>query len=582
MEPQSSDLGRAIAQAAALHRGGHFAQAEQLCRAILRVRPQEPTTLHVLGACLMQRGEYAAAEAALAACVQVQPNQPAVLMNHGIALHALRRFEEALACYSQAATLKSDDGYLAWYRARALAALHRDREALDEYGRAAAVLGQQSQLLTEQLRVANRMLENSPRDRHALAARAVTLANQRHWRKAYEDFGAWIAHFPDDLDAMTGMAGVCLRLDRPGEALAACDAVLQHRPREVGVLGNKAAALAQLGNYVAALRELDAALALDPNDAGLRWNRALYHLVQGRFADAWPDFEWRWKRSSYLQWLRSLPEQLWDGTADLAGKTILLHSEQGFGDAIQFARYAPLLAAQGARVIVGAHAPLRPVLATIDSVSAVIVNGDEMPAVDFHCPLMSLPALLGTNLETIPSDVPYVRSDATLAAQWAQRLGPAKRMRVGLAWAGSPTHEEDARRSIPLSLLEPLLAVPGEFHCLTRDIRDGDSERMQRWGVGFHGHELPSFSETAALIQSMDLVISVDTSIAHLAGALAKPLWLLISDPPEWRWMIGRSDSPWYPTARLFRQRDRGNWAEVIARVRLELTGMVAATPGHR
>ena len=581
MQPQRIDISQAIAQAAALRRGGQFAQAEQLCHAILKARPHEPTTLHLLGACLLQRGEYAGAEAALAACVQAQPDQPAALTSHGIALYALRRFAEALSCYTRALAIRPDDGVLIWYRARALAALGRDPEALAEYDRATALLGQQSQLLTEQQRVADRMLQDSPEDRRALAARAVALADQRRWQREYDAFGSVLARHPGDLDAMTGMAGVCLRLDRPNEALTACEAVLQHRPNDVRVLGNKAAALAQLGNYSAALKELDAALALDPEDAGLHWNRALYRLVQGQFADAWPDFEWRWKRSSYLRWLRSLPEQLWDGEADLLGKTILLHSEQGFGDAIQFARYAPLLAAKGARVIIGAHPPLKSVLATIDSVSEVIVNGEEMPVVDFHCPLVSLPALFGTTLDSIPSQVPYIRTDASLAERWARRLGPAQRMRVGLAWSGSPKHEEDARRSIPPFVLEPLLSVPADFHCLAKEVRDGDIELMQRWGIRFHGEELAGFADTAALTCLMDLVISVDTSIAHLAGALAKPLWLLIANPPEWRWMIDRSDTPWYPSARLFRQHARGDWPEVIARVRQELTAMIGAAPDH-
>ncbi len=577
MQPQRNDLRQAIAQAVALQRAGRSAEAENLCRGILRIQPDEPTALQVLGECLLRRGDFAQAEQLLAACLGARPDQHLALMNHGIALHALGRHAEALARYTSALALKPNDGVLIWYLARALTALGRDREALAAFAQATTLLGAHADLLLEQQRVADRLLKTSPGDRQALVSRANVHAARRQWQLAYDAFASMLARFPDDPTAMTGLAGVCLWLDRPEEAVTRCEAVLQRRPNDVRALGHQATAFAQLGNYEQAVQVLDAALALDGDNAALHWNRALYRLVQGQFANAWADFEWRWERSPHLQWLRTLPEALWDGRTDISGKTILIHSEQGFGDAIQCARYVPLLAEKGARVIIGAHPPLKSLLATIESVGAVIVNGEEMPEVDLHCPIMSLPARFGTTLDSIPSKVPYVRADPTRVQRWCRLLGPKQKMRIGLAWSGSPSHEEDARRSIRLQLLEPLFSLPAEFFCLGKDVRDEERIDMRRLGVRYWGDELHDFAETAALTMQTDLVIAVDTSVAHLAGALAKPLWLLIASPPDWRWMTARSDSPWYPTARLFRQRSRGDWAEVIERVRDDLVLLIDA-----
>ncbi len=578
MPPQRDELRQAIAQAVALQRDRRYAETETLCRGILRVQPHEPTALQLLGTCLLQRGDYEGAERVLSVCMRAQPIPPAAVQaEHGVALHRLGRHAEALAGFARALALQPDDGVVISYQARALAALGRDREALRAYSRAAALLGPQADLMKEQQRLAERVLQTSPTDRQALAARASAFVGQKRWQDAYDGFAALLAQDPSDLEAMTAMAGAGVWLDRPEETLALCDAVLAHRPDDVRLLGNQATAFAQLGAYDKAVAALDAALVLKPYNATLHWNRALYRLVQGQFADAWADFEWRWERSSYLQSLRAFPEEIWDGKTDPAGKTILIHSEQGYGDAIQFARFAPVLAARGARVIIGAHPPLRAVLATIDSVSAVIVNGEEMPEFDLHCPIVSLPARLGITLDSIPSKVPYIRTEAAHMESWSRRLGPQQRPRVGLAWSGNPSHEEDAKRSIQPLLLEPLLALPADFFCLSKDVRIGDPQFMRRLGMRHFGDELTDFAQTAALTTLMDLVISVDTSIAHLAGALARPLWLLIADPPDWRWMTARHDSPWYPTARLFRQQTRGDWAEVIARVEGELATLIDA-----
>lgn len=571
MQLRPSEIGPAIAQASQLQRAGHAAQAEQLCRAVLDARPDEADALHILGICLQQRGRYAEAEQAQAASLRSRPKHPGALTHRGIALQALQRYEEALRCYDEAAATGSDDGLLYWNRALTRAALGHDRGALGDFERASSTLGSQKGLQSDWLAAADRVLAVAPDDREALASRALALVHQGQWPEALAAYEVLLHRHGDDREARAAMAGVLLRLDRPDEALAACEAVLQAEPTYLIALNNKALALAGLGKYAEAVETLDRLIRADPNNPTAQCNRGACLLVQGHFDEGWRGFEWRWQRSPFLASLKAMPEPLWDGRLEIAGRTLLLHAEQGFGDTIQFARYAPLLAERGARVIIGAHRPLKPLLETVAGVSAVIASGDEMPRFDLHCALMSLPALLGTSIETIPATVPYVRTDSARRERWAARLGPRIRPRIGLTWSGNPRQDDDIRRSMRLSQLAPLLSLPAEFICLNKNVRDVDRADLLRFGIRHYGEEQTDFAETAALMSHMDLVISTDTSIAHLAGALALPVWLMLAYKADFRWLLERDDSPWYPTARLFRQPRRGDWQAVVEHIAQEL-----------
>jgi hypothetical protein len=305
----------------------------------------------------------------------------------------------------------------------------------------------------------------------------------------------------------------------------------------------------------------------------------LLRLLLGQFDIGWSKYEVRWQKSEFARLIQPFRQPRWTGAEDVSGKTVLLHAEQGLGDVIQFCRYAPLVADRGARVIVAAHEPLKPLLQTLRDVSQVICNSEAIPPFDYFSPLMSLPLAFRTRLDTVPSSVPYLQVDAGRRQRWLEKLGPPQRLRIGLAWSGDPRQEMDHRRSIPLQVLEPLLSVNADFYCLSKFVRDGDADQMARLGIRHFGDEQTDFAETAALASSMDLVISVCTSIAHLAGALALPLWVLIAKPFDFRWMLGREDSPWYPTARLFRQDECGNWSDVISRVQHELATLISS--GH-
>jgi Glycosyltransferase family 9 (heptosyltransferase) len=255
-----------------------------------------------------------------------------------------------------------------------------------------------------------------------------------------------------------------------------------------------------------------------------------------------------------------------------ARSTILLHGEQGLGDTIQFCRYAPLVAARGARVLLEVPAPLQDLMASLAGVAQLISAEDQYPHFDLHCPLHSLPLALGTRIATIPAQVPYLTAPPQSMRRWSVALGSKHRLRVGVAWSGAPTHRNDVNRSIKLRSLLPLFDVDADFVSLQRDVRADDAAVLQDCGDLTHfTDELETFADTAAVIASLDLVVSVDTSVAHLAGALAKPVWVLLAFVPDFRWLLDREDSPWYPTARLFRQDAAGDWSRVISRVVIEL-----------
>jgi hypothetical protein len=275
-------------------------------------------------------------------------------------------------------------------------------------------------------------------------------------------------------------------------------------------------------------------------------------------------FEWRWQAEQSRQ-KRNFAQPLWRGSDDIAGKTILLHAEQGFGDTIQFGRYAPLVAARGARVILAVQKPLSRLMSGLAGAADVVTSDEPLPAFDVHCPLLSLPLAFGTRLETIPSATPYLRAPAQSLTHWQERLGPLRLPRIGLAWSGGPTLRH---RSMQLKDLLPLLDVDARFVSLQKDVPAEDATVLKDHSKLLHfGDELTDFSETAALISQLDLVISVDTAVAHLAGALARPVWVLLPFVPDWRWQLNGDDSPWYPTARLFRQDASRAWDKVIARV---------------
>jgi len=270
-----------------------------------------------------------------------------------------------------------------------------------------------------------------------------------------------------------------------------------------------------------------------------------------------------------------MPQPLWRGEEDLHGKTILLIAEQGLGDAIQFVRYAPLIAARGAKVLLGVQRPVVDLLATVPGVAGVFGENEPLPEFDLHCPLLSLPLAFETELPTIPANVPYILAHEERIAKWRRRLPDGGRLRVGICWAGTSAHPNNHRRSIPIERFAAILSVPGiDFINLQKDVGEAEAAILSEHGVNQLGQEFTDFADTAAVVAMLDLVISVDTSVAHLAGAMAKAVGVLLPFSPDFRWMLDRTDSPWYPTMRLFRQSAPGDWDGPLARLHQELTSL--------
>ncbi len=340
--------------------------------------------------------------------------------------------------------------------------------------------------------------------------------------------------------------------------------------------------MANLGRREEALASCERAIALKPDSPEAHFNKGACHLALGDYERGWEGYEWRWQ-TRHAAALPDFPGPLWRGDAAIANQTILVHAEQGFGDSLQFCRYVPMLARR-ARVVLDVPRPLARLLASLDCDMQIVARGDDLPPFDAWIPMLSLPRAFNTTLATIPAAVPYLRADPEQASRWRDRLAALPGRKVGLVWAGSPLSPQpralamDRRRSMTLQQFAPLAEIPGL--CLI-SLQKGEGAPQASTppdGMVLHDwtNELRDFADTAALVEALDLVISVDTSVVHLAGALARPVWVLNRFDQCWRWLSGRTDSPWYPTARLFRQPEPGDWGSVIGEVAEALRNLTA------
>jgi len=432
------------------------------------------------------------------------------------------------------------------------------------------VVRQQQGRDADAVELIDRALALRPDDAAALSNRGRSLRALGRAHEALASCERALRLKPEFADAHNNRGLALAALKRPAEALKSYEAALSHDPAHLDALNNRGIALFEANRLDEALAAFDRALAVRPDHAHAHWNRAQVLLLSGDLARGWPEHEWRLVSNPGLA--RTFDKPLWRGDAPLAGKTILLHAEQGLGDSIQFCRYAPMAAARGARIVLEVQRPLVDLMRALDGPMEVIARGDALPDFDLHCPLLSLPLAFGTALATIPAHTPYLGAPMV---DWGARLG-TMRPRIGLVWSGNPGHKRDAARSIPFFALMPLFELDATFVSLQKDVRASDAAILEQSGKVIDlGGSLASFADTATLIASLDLIISVDTSVAHLAGALGKPLWLLLPQVPDWRWLMGRDDSPWYPTARLFRHDGTRGWGGVIARVRDALKQMI-------
>ncbi len=555
--PSSAPLD--LQEATALHRQGRLSEAEQHYAAILRQDQGHFDALHLLGLARYQRGHAVEALQLIAAALRAGPHSPDVLSNYGLVLAALERHEEALAHFDSALALDCGHSNALNNRGLTLEALGRAGEALASWGRA---------------------LEIDPSHLEALHSRGNALYRLKRFDAALADYDCVLLLQPGNLDVLNNRGGALAGLGRLDEALDSYDRALEIAPNLPVLLINKGNVLADQHDFASALSSYAQAAATEAMRPEAIWCQSLVRLRLGQLARGWREFEWRWQQRSWAPQRRNFVQRLWLGREPLAGRTILLHAEQGFGDTLQFVRYAKLVAARGAIVLLEVQPALKSLLSGVDGVAQTLARGELLPDFELHCPLMSLPLALGTTLESIPAEIPYLHAPADCLARWRDRLGEKRCLRVGIAWAGSALHKNDHQRSIALDRFAAFMAVSDiEFVGLQKEISAADASVLRgRANVIQIADELGGFADAAAVISHLDLVVSADTSVAHLAGALGRPVWVLLPFAPDFRWLLNREDSPWYPTARLFRQPRPGDWESVIARVRDELERMAATS----
>ena len=548
MSSRPFDIAQTLQQALALHQQGRLRDAEKLYARVLKAAPDAFDALHLLGLVKAQSGQMGEALRLMSAAVKVNQHAPDAWSNLANVLHALKRDPEALTAVDKALVLRPGDPALLQQRGSLLLMQGRPLDAVTCF---------------------NDVLRRDPRHIEALFNRGAARAALRSPAEALADFDAVLRLAPNHPEAHYNRGNALFDLGRPADALAAFERAVALAPQHRKAWNNRGRALQALNRHADARAAFDRALAIDKDDADARFNRSQALLTLGDLRRGFADYEWRWKRTGMEGAVRKFGRPLWLGEYPLGHKTVLLHAEQGLGDTIQFARYVPLVARAGAKVVLEVQPELKELLRPLDGVQSCHARGETLPAFDVHCPLASLPLALKTDTATVPAALPYLKADAARIDAWRPRLAALPGKRVAIAWAGQAGHVNDLNRSIGLAQLTPLFAQRGlSFVSIQRDLRDGDRDTLARHANVTHiGDALNDMADTAAVATLVDLTVAVDTAVVHLAGALGRPVWIMLPFSPDWRWGLDQEHSPWYPQARLFRQPALRDWAKVVATV---------------
>jgi tetratricopeptide (TPR) repeat protein len=539
-----------------LHEEGRLAEAETIYQRILETQPDHFASLHLLGAVELQRCRYADAIRRIDAAISCNPNVAEAHNNRGTALRELKRFDEALTSHDQAIALKPDYAEAFNNRGNVLLEMKCLEEALAGYDKAIAL---------------------KPGYAEALNNRGNTLLELARLDDALASFDAAIAFNPGYANAFNNRGNVLVELGRFDEALESYDKAIAHNPDHAGAFFNRASVLRELGRLDDAAASYDRAVALRSDYADALYGRAMLDLLRGRYREGLPNFEWRWKLQHIPQ-PPGIDAPAWQGE-DLNGRHIVVYYELHLGDVIQFARYVPLLSERGATVTFVVPVNLVRLLRRLVTPAVTVVGSiDPGTRFDFKCALMSLPLLFGTEVSAVPSRISYLSAEADLVARWKDEIG-SHGFKIGVSWQGRPQRTVDRRR-FALADLAPLARVSG-VRLISLQKNDG-VDQLQAVPAGCSIETLSDFDsgpdafiDTAAVMKTLDLVITSDTSIAHVAGALGRRTWVALKYVPEWRWLLDRDDTPWYPTLRLFRQQTIGDWASVFATMERELRALV-------
>lgn len=516
-ELKMGHLQDSLNQALQLHQSGRIKEAINLYRELIRNNEENAQLNFLLGTGYLQLEKYEQGLRYLDRVLGQYPAHTDVLVNRGIALKELGRCEEAVASFDKAIMI-------------------------------------------------------NPSLAEAFSNRGNALKKLKRYEEAVQSYDGAIKLKPDYADAYMNRSAALRDLRRLDEALTSADFAISLNNHDPEAYTNRALALQALKRPDDALDSYERALALKPDYAETYWNKSLLFILLGRYLEGWALYEWRFQVRDLKDNYYNFQKLAWRGREDIRGKKLLIYAEQGLGDVIQFCRYVPQIKTLGVVVILEVPKSMVTFISTLKCEMTIVEKGRVLPEFDAYCPMMSLPYAFKTTVDTIPMEMPYLSSDAKKVEKWHERLTDRKHLKVGLVWSGSATHNDDAHRSIRLRELLPLMDLPVEWHSLQKEYRQHDLEVLNLHPeIHQHQNELNDFSETAALIDCLDLVITVDTSVAHVAGAIGKPVWILLPFVPDYRWMLDREDSPWYPTAKLLRQPAVGDWRSVVEAVKYEL-----------
>lgn len=528
----------------ALHQQGRLGEAEKLYREVLQRSPKRSDALYLLGIIALATNKPQRAADLIERSIRQNPTFPPAHCNRGLALSALGRYADALASYDTAITLAPDFADAHYNRGVLLKDLSRPAEAVGSF---------------------ETSLSLRPNDPEALNNLGCALKDLRCYEEALACFDKAIRLRPDFAAAYCNCGSVLSGLKRPSEALASYDRALTLQPDLAEAFCNRGDALHELKRPENALESFDHALTLQPKLAEAHFGKGLTLLITGRYAEGFRHHEWRTKRL-HPEPVRSFPQPLWLGDKELSGKTLFIHPELFLGDMINFCRYAILAEQQGAKVILAARDPLRRLLASLSPTISIVKETDTPAHFDYHTPLMSLPFAFKTTIETVPSETPYLHPEPERSRIWRHRIGDHG-FKIGICWQGSAT-SIDMDRTFPLGSFSHIARLPS-VRLISLQTGPGVEQLVQFPEIE-HFEEPPDgslrpFVETAAMMANLDLVITSDTAFAHLAGALGRPTWVALKHVPDWRWGLEDDTTPWYPTARLFRQTTIGDWTNVFA-----------------
>ena len=538
--------------------------------------------------------QYEAAINSYDKAISIQPNFAVAFFNRGNVQQELKQYEAAINSYDQAIIFNPSFAVAFFNRGNVHLELKHYEAAIKNYEKAISIQPNYAEAFANRGNVQHKLKQyeaaiNSYDKAISIQPNfAVAFFNLGNVQQELKQYETAINSYEKAISIQPNYAEAHSNLGKAKQEIKQFEIAIIHYCKAISLKPDFADAYSNLGRaqeemmqFESAIASFDKAINLQQNHIIANWNKALVLLLTGNFDSGWKFFEWR----SQIEESRLFSEhcdfkkQLWLGTESLIGKSILLHSEQGFGDIIQFVRYVKLIQGLGAQVILEVPKVLITLLTGLEGTFQLLAIGDHRPDFQYQCPLMSMPLAFKTTIETIPAKIPYITCDDNKALAWQSRFLGRNKHRIGLVWSGSANHRNDHNRSFQLQDLIPYLPNCFEYISLQKEVRPNDKEVLQNNPqISDASYELNDFSDTAALINNLDLVISVDTSVAHLAGALGKKTWLLLPYVPDWRWMLDRDDSPWYPNHRLFRQPNRDDWVSVFKQIEVELLSVIFTT----